>query len=81
MFIHFRSRDKTPQKQEELREWMARKRKLRHKEWSQKLDEKRETEFKPFQSKLQKEQVSLVIHISNHTYILLVSNFRRLCFV
>ncbi|XP_028418819.1 uncharacterized protein LOC114544365 [Dendronephthya gigantea] len=54
-----RSRDKTPQKQEELREWMAKKRKLRHKEWSQKLDEKRETEFKPFQSKIQKEKVQL----------------------
>ncbi|XP_028394275.1 uncharacterized protein LOC114518472 [Dendronephthya gigantea] len=54
-----RSRDKTPQKQEELREWMARRRKLRHKEWSQKLDEKRETEFKPFQSKIQKEKVQL----------------------
>jgi hypothetical protein len=36
---------------------MTKKRKLRHKEWTQKQNEKRETEFKPFQNKKQGEQV------------------------
>ena len=56
--VFFRSRNVTPQKQQELREWMSKKRKLRHKQWTQQLNEKRETEFKPFQSKIQGEKVS-----------------------
>lgn len=36
---------------------MSKKRKLRHKEWTRKLNEKRGAEFKPFQSKTLGEQV------------------------
>ena len=36
---------------------MSKKRKLRHKEWTEQLNEKRESEYKPFQSKTQREQV------------------------
>lgn len=61
----FRSRDKTPQKQQDLREWMSKKRKLRHKEWTEQLNEKRESEYKPFQSKTQREQVIFTVNLIN----------------
>lgn len=63
--MFFRNRDKTPQKQQELREWMAKKRKLRHKEWTQNLNENRQREFKPFQSKIHGGQVRSATNLNS----------------